>query len=58
MPFLNELRQQGASATMHSQPPSFSAPGYSVLLIGAWPDLSDGPAINPEYGELPGLDAG
>jgi len=53
MPFLNELREQGASATMHSRPPSYSAPGYSVLLTGAWPDLSDGPALNLEYEEIP-----
>ena len=31
MPFLDELRQQGASATMHSRPPSFSA----ARLLGA-----------------------
>lgn len=50
MPFLNQLREQGAHAAMHSRPPSYSAPGYSVLLTGAWPDLSDGPAMNPEEG--------
>jgi hypothetical protein len=49
MPTLNQLRQQGAWAVMHSQPPSYSEPGYSVLLTGAWPDLSDGPAANLEY---------
>jgi hypothetical protein len=53
MPFLDELRQQSASATMHSRPPSFSVPGYSVLFTGAWPDLSDGPALNPDYPEIP-----
>jgi hypothetical protein len=53
MPFLNELRAQGASAVMHSRAPSFSAPGYSVLMTGAWPDLSDGPTMNPEDGEMP-----
>jgi hypothetical protein len=53
MPFLQELRQQGAWATMHSRPPSYSAPGYSVLLTGAWPDLSDGPALNLEYEDIP-----
>jgi len=53
MPFLNQLRQQGASATMHSRPPSYSAPSYSVLLIGAWPDVSDGPAMNLDYEEIP-----
>ncbi|MFQ5616639.1 MAG: alkaline phosphatase family protein [Anaerolineales bacterium] len=53
MPFLNELRQQGAWATMHSRPPSYSEPGYTVLFTGAWPDVSDGPAINLEYEEIP-----
>ena len=53
MPFLNELRQQGASATVHSRPPSYSEPIYSVLLIGAWPDLSDGPTMNLEYEDIP-----
>lgn len=53
MPFLNELRQGGAWATMHSRPPSYSEPGYSVLLTGAWPDLSDGPTINVPYEEIP-----
>lgn len=53
MPFLNELRQKGASATMHSRPPSYSEPGYSVLLTGAWPDLSDGPTINLDYADIP-----
>jgi hypothetical protein len=48
MPFLNQLRAQGASATIHSGTPSYSAPGWSVLGTGAWPDLSDGPALNPE----------
>ena len=49
MPFLNQLRLKGASAVMHSRPPSYSEPGYSVLLTGAWPDLSDGPAANLDY---------
>lgn len=53
MPFLNELRDRGAWATMHSRAPSYSEPGYSVLLTGAWPDLSDGPAINEPYDEIP-----
>ncbi len=51
MPFLNQLRQQGAWATVHSRTPSYSAPGYSVLMTGAWPDISDGPAMNPDDGE-------
>jgi hypothetical protein len=53
MPFLNELRGRGASATMHSRPPSYSQPGYSTLLTGAWPDASDGPTINLDYDEIP-----
>jgi uncharacterized membrane protein (DUF485 family) len=53
MPFLSELRASGASALMHSRPPSYSEPSYAVLLTGAWPDLSDGPAINVDYAEIP-----
>ena len=53
MPYLNELRARGASATMHSRPPSYSQTGYSVLLIGAWPDVSDGPAFNLDYADIP-----
>ena len=53
MPVLNQLRQQGASARMNSRPPSFSEPGYSSLFIGAWPDVSDGPAVNLDYDLIP-----
>lgn len=53
MPVLNKLRQQGAAAQMHSLPPSYSQPGYSVLLTGAWLDLSDGPAVNLDYDLIP-----
>lgn len=53
MPFLNELRGQGAWATVHSRTPSYSDPGWSVLMIGAWPDVSDGPAMNTPYDETP-----
>ena len=53
MPFLNDLRGRGASATMHSRPPSYSQPGYSTLLTGAWPDVNDGPTINLDYDEIP-----
>lgn len=55
MPVLNRLRQQGASAVMHSRPPSYSAPGYSVLLTGAWPELSTGPAMNLPYDDYTSL---
>jgi hypothetical protein len=53
MPFLNSLRNEGAYATMHSRPPSYSQPGYTVLLTGAWPDISDGPAMNLDYTDIP-----
>ena len=53
MPYLNELRQQAAWATMHSQPPSYSETAYSVLFTGAWPDVSDGPAMNLDYEVIP-----
>lgn len=51
MPFLAELRAQGASAEVRSRPPSFSAPSYTVIFSGAWPDISDGPAVNLSYDE-------
>ncbi|MFO7624693.1 MAG: alkaline phosphatase family protein, partial [Anaerolineales bacterium] len=53
MPFLDELRQRGAWGTMHSRPPSYSTPGYSVLFTGAWPQINDGPVMNLEYEEMP-----
>lgn len=53
MPFVNKLHSQGAWATMHSQAPSYSAPGYSTIFTGAWPYLNDGPAFNMNYPEIP-----
>ncbi len=53
MPFLNQLRSQGAWTTVHSRTPSYSEPGWSVLMIGAWPDLSDAPAMNLDYPDIP-----
>ncbi len=47
MPVLNELRQVGAYARMNSRPPSFSAPGWTTLLTGAWPDINDSQVFNP-----------
>jgi hypothetical protein len=55
MPYLNQLRSRGASAKMHSKPPSYSQAGYTVLLTGTWPDLNDGPTINREYADIPSL---
>jgi hypothetical protein len=53
MPYLETLRGKGASAVMHSRPLSYSQPGYSTLMIGAWPDINDGPAINLDYEKIP-----
>lgn len=53
MPYMNELRGQGASATAHSQPPSYSEPGYTTILTGAWPDINDGPVVNLGKTETP-----
>ncbi len=47
MPFLNNLREHSAWATMYSRPPSFSAPGWTTILTGAWPDINDGQPLNP-----------
>ena len=53
MPFLNQLRTIGAYALMHSRPSSFSESGYTVLLTGAWPDISDGAVLNLDYADIP-----
>ncbi len=53
MPTLNRLRNEGASATMHSRPPSFSEPGYTTIMTGAWPEINDGPTFNLDYAEIP-----
>lgn len=53
MPELNHLRARGASARMQSMPPSYSEPGYTTLLTGAWPELNDGPTFNLEYDAIP-----
>lgn len=52
MPALNQLREQAAFAEMHSKTPSYSSPGYGVLLTGAWPELSDAPAFNLNYEDI------
>lgn len=51
MPELDRLRRSGASATLHSTTPSYSIPSWTVLMTGAWPELSDGPAMNPLAGQ-------
>jgi len=53
MPYLNELRSEGAHALMHSRPPSYSQSGYATLLTSAWPELHDAPLINVDYNDIP-----
>lgn len=53
MPVLNRLRGEGASARMISRTPSFSQPGYSALMTGAWPDIAYGPGFNLSYENIP-----
>ncbi len=48
MPTLDRLRGQGAFRVLHSRAPSYSAPGWTVLGTGAWPDLNGGEAMNPD----------
>jgi hypothetical protein len=50
MPYLNEIRDRSATAIMHSQPPSFSAPAWTTILTGAWPDINDSQLFNPPKG--------
>lgn len=53
MPTLSKLREQGASAMMHSGTPSFSQTGYSVIFTGATPSISDGPTLNMDIEDIP-----
>ncbi|MFH2038732.1 MAG: alkaline phosphatase family protein [Chloroflexota bacterium] len=52
MPFLNILRNDAAWGIMHSQTPSYSEPGWTTILTGSWPELSDGPALNLDYEDI------
>lgn len=52
MPFLNQLRGQGAWAIMRSQPPSYSEPGWTTIATGAWPEINDSPPINLDYDKI------
>ncbi len=47
MPFLGQLRARGASATMGVRTPSYSVPGWTVLMTGAWTEVHGGLAMNP-----------
>jgi len=53
MPALSALRAAGAWGQTHSQPPSFSQTGYSVIFTGAWPEWSGGPVMNLDNELIP-----
>jgi len=52
MPFLNNLKTNSAWGIMHSQTPSYSEPGWTTILTGAWPEISDGPVMNLDYANI------
>ena len=52
MPFLNQLRKQGADLVAETETPSFSRVGYSVLSTGAKPEVT-GVSSNSSYGIQP-----
>ena len=52
MPFLDQLRRQGAWAVMHSQPPSFSQPAWTTIATGAWPEINDAAPINVDTDKI------
>lgn len=52
MPFLDQLRHQGAWATMHSQPPSYSQPAWTTIVTGAWPEINDAAPINVDTDKI------
>jgi hypothetical protein len=52
MPFLNELRRQGADADCRIGLPSLSLPGRAVLMTGAWQEIH-GQATNFNPRSLP-----
>jgi hypothetical protein len=52
MPFLVQLRRQGAWAAMRSQPPSFSQPAWTTIATGAWPEINDAAPINVDTDKI------
>src|SRR5207245_4367798 len=52
MPFLNELRRQGADAECRVGLPSLSLPGRAVMMTGAWQEIH-GQATNFNPRPLP-----
>ena len=52
MPFLGDLRAQGASATAHSRPPTSSQASWTTLVTGASTELNDAALLNADYPEI------
>jgi hypothetical protein len=51
MPFLSSLRRQGAWTELRTPEPSFSKPGYAVLLTGTWAEIH-GVTLNAHWGPV------
>lgn len=51
MPFLSSLRPQGAWTELQTPEPSFSKPGYAVLLTGTWAEIN-GVTLNAHAGPV------
>ena len=47
MPYLNQLRQEGAQATLTSTPPSNAQTAWTTILSGADPQINGAPLFDP-----------
>ena len=49
MPYLNSLREEGASAVMVGIPSPASQPAWTTLVSGAGPEINGAPFLDPEH---------
>ncbi|MFB0536847.1 MAG: alkaline phosphatase family protein [Anaerolineae bacterium] len=49
MPYLNSLREEGASGVMVGIPSPASQPAWTTLLSGAGPEINGAPLLDPEH---------
>ena len=49
MPYLNSLREEGASAVMVGIPNPASQPAWTTLVSGAGPEINGAPFLDPEH---------
>lgn len=49
MPYLNSLREEGASAVMVDVPNPASQPTWTTLVSGAGPEINGAPFLDPEH---------